>query len=123
VTRGIVSGFDEISNLKTDAEVNPGNSGGAAFDDLDTFLDDGTTHCGRDGFLTTRHLRRLAESFSSDSSSCGPPTGSFKVVNSSDALLSSRLLEGWRRAGLPASRLGRVYVLPHADGDRFGRHG
>jgi hypothetical protein len=37
VTRGIVSGFD-AGNLKTDAEVNPGNSGGAALDDLDTFL-------------------------------------------------------------------------------------
>jgi hypothetical protein len=29
VTRGIVSGFDEVGNLKTDAEINPGNSGGA----------------------------------------------------------------------------------------------
>lgn len=38
VTRGIVSGFDEAGNLKTDAEINAGNSGGAALDDLDTFL-------------------------------------------------------------------------------------
>jgi S1-C subfamily serine protease len=38
VTRGVVSGFDEVGNLKTDAEINPGNSGGAAFDDLDSFL-------------------------------------------------------------------------------------
>lgn len=38
VTRGIVSGFDEIGNLKTDAEINPGNSGGAALDDIDVFL-------------------------------------------------------------------------------------
>jgi hypothetical protein len=38
VTRGIVSGFDEAGNLKTDAEISPGNSGGAALDDLDTFL-------------------------------------------------------------------------------------
>ena len=38
VTRGIVSGFDELGNLKTDAEINPGNSGGAALDDLDNFL-------------------------------------------------------------------------------------
>lgn len=38
VTRGIVSGFDEIGNLKTDAEINPGNSGGAALDDMDVFL-------------------------------------------------------------------------------------
>src|SRR5947207_3303679 len=34
----LVSGFDEIGNLKTDAEINPGNSGGGAFDDFDTFL-------------------------------------------------------------------------------------
>jgi predicted Zn-dependent protease len=38
VTRGIVSGFDGRGNLKTDAECNPGNSGGAAFDDEGTFL-------------------------------------------------------------------------------------
>lgn len=38
VTRGIVSGFDEVGNIKTDAEINPGNSGGAALDDMDVFL-------------------------------------------------------------------------------------
>lgn len=38
VTRGIVSGFDAVRNLKTDAEVNPGNSGGAAFDAMGNFL-------------------------------------------------------------------------------------
>lgn len=38
VTRGIVSGFDEVGNIKTDAEINPGNSGGAALDDMDSFL-------------------------------------------------------------------------------------
>jgi hypothetical protein len=38
VTRGIVSGFDETGNLKTDAEINSGNSGGAVLDDLDMFL-------------------------------------------------------------------------------------
>jgi hypothetical protein len=32
VTRGIISGFDQSRNLKTDAEVNAGNSGGGAFD-------------------------------------------------------------------------------------------
>jgi len=38
VTRGIVSGFDREGNLKTDAEINHGNSGGGAFDDRGQFL-------------------------------------------------------------------------------------
>jgi hypothetical protein len=38
VTRGIVSGFDEVGNIKTDAEINPGNSGGAALDEMYIFL-------------------------------------------------------------------------------------
>jgi S1-C subfamily serine protease len=38
VTHGIVGGFDKTGNLKTDAEINPENSGGAALDDLDLFL-------------------------------------------------------------------------------------
>jgi len=38
VTRGIVSGFDEDGNLKTDTEINRGNSGGAALDEFDRFL-------------------------------------------------------------------------------------
>lgn len=38
VTRGVVSGFDLDRNLKTDAEINPGNSGEAALDEFDSFL-------------------------------------------------------------------------------------
>jgi hypothetical protein len=38
VTRGIASGFDEIKNLKTDAEINAGNSGGAALDENGSFI-------------------------------------------------------------------------------------
>jgi hypothetical protein len=38
VTRGIVSGFDQHHNLKTDAEISPGNSGGGAFNDANEFL-------------------------------------------------------------------------------------
>ena len=38
VTRGIVSGFDQDKNLKTDAEINHGNSGGAAFDAQNEFI-------------------------------------------------------------------------------------
>src|SRR5580693_1641536 len=53
VTRGIISGFDEAANLKTDAEVNPGNSGGAVFDDLDEFL-------GIPSFISTEAQGKLA---------------------------------------------------------------
>ncbi len=38
ITRGIVSGFDRSKNLKTDAEINHGNSGGGAFDEDDHFI-------------------------------------------------------------------------------------
>lgn len=38
VTRGVISGFDEEGNLKTDAEINHGNSGGGAFDENGDFL-------------------------------------------------------------------------------------
>ena len=38
ITRGIVSGFDEDKNLKTDSEVNHGNSGGGAFDENNNFI-------------------------------------------------------------------------------------
>jgi hypothetical protein len=38
ITRGIISGFDEQGNLKTDAEINHGNSGGGAFDEMGNFL-------------------------------------------------------------------------------------
>ena len=38
ITRGIVSGFDNNGNLKTDAEINHGNSGGAVFDENNLFL-------------------------------------------------------------------------------------
>ena len=38
VTRGIIGGFDEEGNLKTDAEINHGNSGGGAFSEDGTFL-------------------------------------------------------------------------------------
>jgi Flp pilus assembly protein TadD len=52
VTRGIVSGFDETGNLKTDAEINHGNSGGAALDDLGTFI-------GIPGFLIADERGKL----------------------------------------------------------------
>jgi tetratricopeptide (TPR) repeat protein len=38
VTQGIISGFDEDKNLKTDSEVNHGNSGGGAFDENNNFI-------------------------------------------------------------------------------------
>jgi hypothetical protein len=38
ITRGVVSGFDEQGNLKTDAEINHGNSGGGAFRENGAFL-------------------------------------------------------------------------------------
>ena len=59
VTRGIVSGFDETGNLKTDAEINQGNSGGAALDDLGTFI-------GIPGFLIADERGKLGYIISVD---------------------------------------------------------
>lgn len=63
VTRGIICGFDEFKNLKTDAEINHGNSGGAAFDAANEFIGVPTfivsEQNGKIGFIIS--VRRIRE--------------------------------------------------------------
>jgi len=88
VTRGIVSGFDEIGNLKTDAEINSGNSGGAALDDLDSFL-------GIPSFIVTE------------------PQGKLGFIITVDQIKS--WLNTVLKSGLPCTvdQLGTAFTLPN----------
>jgi predicted negative regulator of RcsB-dependent stress response len=76
ITRGVISGFDEEGNLKTDAEISQGNSGGGAFDENGNFLGVPTfmipNEAGKIGYIV--HVSRIRQWLSQTLKTGLPPS-------------------------------------------------